>query len=166
MGLLQPESGLLFWMLLSFVVVFIVLAKFGFPVITKMVNDRKQFIDKSLQAADEANAQLAGIKANSEALLAQAREDQVKILKEASETRERIIKEAKEEAQAVAKKQLDEVRLQIEAEKNAAIQEARREIASLSIGIAERIIRKNLEKGPEQMELIDRLLDEISASKS
>lgn len=166
MGLLQPESGLLFWMLLSFIVVFVVLAKFGFPVITKMVNDRKLFIDKSLQAADEANAQLAGIKANSEALLAQAREDQVKILKDASETRERIIKEAKDEAQLVAKKQLEEVRLQIEAEKNEAIREARREIASISIEIAEKILRKNLEKDTAQMEMIDRLLDEISASKS
>lgn len=166
MGLLQPESGLLFWMLLSFVIVFVILAKFGFPVITKMVNERKQFIDKSLQAADEANAQLAGIKANSEALLAQAREEQVKILNSASETRDQIIKEAKEQAQEVARKQLDEVRLQIKAEKEEAIREVRRELASLSIEIAEKVIRKSLDKDQAQMDMIDRYLDEISASKS
>ena len=80
MGLLQPESGLLFWMLLSFIVVFVILAKYGFPVITKMVEERRVFVEKSLEAAKEAKAQLDNIKTESEALLQQAREDQMKIL--------------------------------------------------------------------------------------
>ena len=72
MGLLQPESGLLFWMLLSFIVVFVILAKYGFPVITKMVEERRVFVEKSLEAAKEAKAQLDNIKTESEALLQQA----------------------------------------------------------------------------------------------
>lgn len=69
MGLLLPESGLLFWMLLSFGVVFAVLAKYGFPVITRMVEERRAYVEQSLQAAQEANDQLAQVKAQSEALL-------------------------------------------------------------------------------------------------
>lgn len=66
MGLLLPESGLLFWMLLSFGVVFAVLAKYGFPVITRMVEERRAYVEQSLQAAQEANDQLAQVKAQSE----------------------------------------------------------------------------------------------------
>lgn len=69
MGLLLPETGLLFWMLLSFIVVFAVLAKFGFPVITRMVEERREYVEQSLQAAKEANDQLAQVKSQSEALL-------------------------------------------------------------------------------------------------
>ena len=113
MGLLQPESGLLFWMLLSFIVVFVILAKYGFPVITKMVEERRVFVEKSLEAAKEAKAQLDNIKTESEALLQQAREDQMKILNEAAAAKERIISEAKGQAQAEAQKQLEEAKRQI-----------------------------------------------------
>ena len=94
MGLLLPESGLLFWMLLSFGVVFAVLAKYGFPVITRMVEERRAYVEQSLQAAQEANDQLAQVKAQSEALLQSAREQQMKILNEASATRDQIVAEA------------------------------------------------------------------------
>ena len=100
MGLLLPESGLLFWMLLSFGVVFAVLAKYGFPVITRMVEERRAYVEQSLQAAQEANDQLAQVKAQSEALLQSAREQQMKILNEASATRDQIVAEAKAKAQA------------------------------------------------------------------
>jgi len=166
MSLLQPEFGLLFWMLLSFVVVFVILAKFGFPIITQMVEDRKQFIDKSLEAAKTANEQLAGIKADGEAMLAEAREEQVKILNDAAAIRDKIINEAKVTAQLEAKKQLDEVRLQIQAEKEEAIRDVRRQIAVLSVDIAEKVIRTSLKKDKEQMDMIDRLLDEVTVSKS
>ena len=65
MGLLQPESGLLFWMVISFGVVFVLLAKFGFPVITRMVEERRVYVEKSLEAAKQANEHLAGIKSES-----------------------------------------------------------------------------------------------------
>ncbi len=166
MSLLVPESGLLFWMLLSFGIVFFILAKWGFPVIVKMVEERKEYIDHSLEAAKEANRRLAAIKSESETILAKAQEEQTKIQNEAVATRDRIIKEAKEQAQAEGEKQLAEVKKQIEAEKNEAIRDIRRQVASLSVDIAEKVLRKNLDGKQEQMEMIDRLLDEITVSKS
>ena len=94
MSLLVPDSGLLFWMLLSFGIVFFVLAKYGFPVIVKMVNERKEYIDRSLVVAKEANEQLANLKAEGETIMAKAHEEQARILNEAAATRDRIIKEA------------------------------------------------------------------------
>ena len=138
MGLLQPESGLLFWMLLSFIVVFVILAKYGFPVITKMVEERRVFVEKSLEAAKEAKAQLDNIKTESEALLQQARE---------------------------AQKQLEEAKRQIRLEKEAAVREVRSQIAMLSVDIAEKVIRNKLDNTPAQMSMIDRLLEEMPDMK-
>lgn len=164
--LLQPEAGLLFWMFLSFGIVFAVLAKFGFPIITKMVEDRNAYIEKSLDAAKEANKQLAHIKEQSEAILASAREEQVKILKDAESTRTRIINESKELARAEGLKELAELRKQMKLEKEDAIKDIRRQVADLSVDIAEKIIRNNLNSNTEQMAMIDRLIDESLVSKS
>lgn len=164
--LLQPEAGLLFWMFLSFGIVFAVLAKFGFPIITKMVEDRNAYIEKSLDAAKEANKQLAHIKEQSEAILASAREEQVKILKDAESTRTRIINESKELARAEGLKELEELRKQMRLEKEDAIKDIRRQVAGLSVDIAEKIIRNNLNSNTEQMAMIDRLIDESMVSKS
>lgn len=164
--LLQPEAGLLFWMFLSFGIVFAVLAKFGFPIITKMVEDRNAYIEKSLDAAKEANKQLAHIKEQSEAILASAREEQVKILKDAESTRTRIINESKELAHAAGLKELEELRKQMKLEKEDAIKDIRRQVADLSVDIAEKIIRNNLNSSTEQMAMIDRLIDESMVSKS
>ena len=149
MSLLLPDSGLLFWMLLSFGVVFVVLAKYGFPVITKMVEGRKTYIDQSLEVAREANAQLSKLKEESEALIAAANKEQGRILREAMHERDKIIVEARKQAEAAAQKELDEVKKQM---------------AVLSVDIAEKIIRKNLDEKHEQMEMIDRMLDEVLAA--
>lgn len=164
MGLLLPDTGLLFWMVLAFGIVFGVLAKYGFPVITQMVEERKSYIDDSLKAAHEANTALAEIKVSSEKILAEAREQQVNILNEAATTRDKIIAEAKKEAQLQGKLQLDEARAQIQAEKEEAIRQVRREIASLSVDIAGKVVRQQLSKEKEQMDMIDRLLDEVTKS--
>ena len=162
MSLLVPDSGLLFWMLLSFGIVFLVLVKFGFPVITKMVDERKRYIDHSLVVAKEANEQLANIKAEGESILAKANEEQVRILKEAAEARERIVREAKEQARIEGDKILTDVRRQIQTEKEDAIRDIRRQVAILSVDIAEKVLRKNLESDKEQMQMIDRMLDELT----
>ena len=143
MSLLLPDSGLLFWMLLSFGVVFVVLAKYGFPVITKMVEGRRTYIDQSLEVAKEANAQLQRLKAESEALVAAANKEQGRILREAMHERDKK---------------------QIQQEKEEAIRDIRRQVAVLSVDIAEKVIRKNLDEEHEQMEMIDRMLDEVLAA--
>lgn len=164
--LLQPDVGLLFWMLLAFGVVFFILAKYGFPIITKMVDERNAYIEKSLDAAKEANKQLAAIKEESEAILASAREEQVKILKDAESTRTRIVNEAKEAAKAEGQKELAELRKQMQLEKEDVIKDIRRQVATLSVDIAEKVIRTNLDSSKEQTAMIDRLIDESMVSKS
>lgn len=164
MGLLTPDPGLMFWMIIVFGVVFFVLAKYGFPVIIDMVEDRKAYIDDSLKAAREANEQLANVKAEGEKVLAQAREEQARILNEASATRDRIIKDAQERAMLEGQRLMDEMKKQIETEKESAIRDIRRQVAVLSVDIAEKIMRSKLADEKEQMELIDRMLDEMLES--
>lgn len=164
MGLLTPDPGLLIWMLITFGVVFFILAKYGFPVVIKMVDARKAYIDNSLKAAREANEQLANVKQESEKVLAQAREEQGRILSEAAATRDRIIKDAQERAQREGQRLMDEVKKQIETEKESAIRDIRRQVAVLSVGIAEKIMRNKLADEKEQTELIDRMLDEMIES--
>ncbi len=166
MNLLLPESGLLFWMLLSFIIVFAVLGKFGFPVITKMVDERKNYIQDSLDAAQKANEQLAKIKEKSDEILSSAKTEQVKILKEAADTRDRIVNEAREQAKVAGAKELDEIRKQIQAEKDQAIRDIRRQVAEISVDVAEKVLRDSLKDPKEQMSMIDRLVDEAMVSKS
>lgn len=161
MGLLTPDPGLLFWMIIVFGVVFFILAKYGFPVIIRMVEDRKAYIDQSLKAAREANEKLASVKQEGERILAQANEEQVRILNEAAATRDRIINEAKELARLEGDRLMEEMKKQIETEKESAIRDIRRQVAVLSVGIAEKVMRSKLADEKEQMELIDRMLDEM-----
>lgn len=166
MALLTPGSGLIIWMLIAFIIVAVVLIKNGFPVIIKMVGDRKDFIDTSLKNAKEANEKLANIKAESESILKEAREKQAQILREAAATRDAIVKEAKDQAQAEGAKMLEEAKKQIELEKQNAINEIRGQVAELSVEVAEKVLRKDLSQEDKQMDLIGRLLDEVSVSKS
>ncbi|MBQ8362058.1 MAG: F0F1 ATP synthase subunit B [Bacteroidaceae bacterium] len=160
MSLFMPDSGLLFWMLLSFGVVLFVLAKFGFPVITRMVDDRKRYIDQSLDAAREANEKLANIKQESERILMEARNEQMNILKEAAATRDQIVKEAREKAHAESQRIMEEARLQILKEKENTLREIRFQTAELSMLVAEKIMRHKLEDEHQQMELVERLVEE------
>ena len=96
MSLLTPDSGLLFWMILSFGIVLVVLSKYGFPVIIKAVEQRKAYIEGALDSARKANEQLANLKAEGETIIAQAKEQQNAILKEAMMTKEQIIAEARQ----------------------------------------------------------------------
>ncbi|MBM6865081.1 F0F1 ATP synthase subunit B [Bacteroides caecigallinarum] len=164
MGLLTPDPGLLFWMVVVFGIVFFLLAKFGFPVIIKMVDDRKAYIDNSLKAAREANEQLANVKIEGEKILAQAHEEQARILKSATETRDRIIREAQEKARLEGDRLMEEMKKQIETEKESAIRDIRRQVALLSVGIAEKVMRTKLADEKEQTELISRLVDEMVES--
>ena len=164
-SILSPDAGLLFWMLLAFLVVFILMAKYGFPVITKMVEDRKNYIDESLKSARDANEKLANIKVESEAILRDAREKQAEILKEAMATRDQIVNEAREKAQAEGQKLLNEAKAQISVEKENALRDIRQTVAGLSVQIAEKIVRRQLDTDDEQEKFIGKMLDEVLPSK-
>ncbi|MDR1722610.1 MAG: F0F1 ATP synthase subunit B [Tannerella sp.] len=165
MSLLTPSFGLLFWMVISFAVVFLVLAKYGFPVITKSVNERRDYIRESLAKADEANRLLADIKHQSDVILEDARKRQAEILRQATSEADRIIRKAKDDATAQGKQKLEEALRSIELQKQKAIGEIRAQVAVLSVDIAEKVLRSKLSDSENQNALISRLLDEAEKSE-
>lgn len=165
MDLLIPSTGLLSWMSLTFFVVLFILWKFGFPVITNMVAERKAFIDDSLRKAHEANERLANIQKESESILQEAREKQAQLMKEAVQTRDAIVEKAQEKARQEGVRLLDDAKAEIEQEKRAAIADIRRQVATLSVEIAQKILKEKLQDNKAQMDLIDRMLDDASLNK-
>jgi F-type H+-transporting ATPase subunit b len=163
MSLITPDFGLFFWMTVVFLVVLFVLWKWGFPVIVKMVEERKAYIDESLRKAHEANERLSNIQKEGESILQEARAKQAQILKEAAETRDAIVEKAQDKARAEGARMLEEARVAIEQEKKAAIADIRQQVATLSVEIAEKVLRQNLKDDKAQMDLIDRMLDDVSA---
>lgn len=161
MFLLTPDSGLIFWMLIAFGVVFFVLAKWGWPIITQMVDNRKLYIDESLDKARQANEKLEKLQEETALMLKQAQEQQSKILAEAMEMRNQIVEKAKTEATTESQKLLAEAKQQIENEKESAIRDIRRQVGLLSVEIAEKVLRQNLKSDKDQMAMVDRMLDEI-----
>lgn len=163
-SILTPDLGLLFWMTLAFLVVFFVLSKFGFPAIVNMVEKRKIYIDESLKKAHEASERLTNIKEEGEAILLEARQKQADILKEAAATRDAIVEQAQQKAREEGTRLISEARAEIDSEKQAALDAIRNQVAVLSVGIAEKVVRGKLADDKTQMDLIDRMLDEVSSS--
>ena len=159
----MPAFGLLFWMTVVFLIVFFILKKFGFPAIIKMVTDRKAYIDDSLKKAHEANERLANIQKEGESILKQASEKQAAILKEAAETRDAIVEKAQDKAREEGARLLSEAKAQIETEKQNAIRDIRSQVAELSVQIAEKVLKEKLSTDKAQMDMINRLLDEVSS---
>lgn len=164
-SILSPDLGLLFWMFLAFLIVFALVAKYGFPVIIKMVEDRKNYIDESLKKARESNEKLANIKAESEEILRQASERQAQVLKEAMATRDSIVKEARDKAREEGQKLLEEAKAQIAVEKENALRDIRNTVADVSVQIAEKVVRRQLDKDTEDEQYIERLLNEVTRQK-
>ena len=140
------------------------LAKYGFPAIINMVDERKKYIDDSLKKAHEASERLENIKQESEAILQDAREKQAQILREAAESRDAIVEQAQVKAREEGARLLDDARVAIEQEKKAAIADIRKQVATLSVEVAEKILRKNLSGDQAQMDLIERMLDDVSSN--
>ena len=164
-SILTPDLGLLFWMLLAFLVVFFVLAKYGFPAIVNMVDERKKYIDDSLRKAHEASVRLENIKQEGEAILQEAREKQAQILKEAAETRDAIVEKAQDKAREEGNRLINEAKAEIEQQKQAAIADIRNQVATLSVEIAEKVLKEHLKDNKAQMDLIDRMLDDVTVNK-
>ena len=165
MNLVTPEFGLLFWMVVIFGIVFFLLAKFGFPIITDMVDKRSARIAQSLKDADEIEARMAAWKVEQAQLLEKARREQAAILREATETKSRIVADAKAQARAEADKILAEAKVQIAAEKESALRDVRREVALLSVQVAEKVLRHELSDEGNQRAFIDGLVDEASKAQ-
>ena len=162
MSLVTPEFGLLFWMVVIFGLVFFLLAKFGFPIITDSVDKRSAKIAQSLKDADEIAARMEAWKAEQAQLLEKTRREQSAILKEATETKARIVADAKAQARAEADKILAEAKIQIAAEKESALRDVRREVALLGVQVAEKVLRHELSDEGSQRAFLDQLVDEAN----
>jgi F-type H+-transporting ATPase subunit b len=163
MELFTPDIGLLIWMLIPFLVVFFILGKFAWPAILKGVNERSRHIEESLAKAEKARAELENVKADSERIIDDARKEHIKMIGESNALKEQLIKEAKEKAEQEAAKIIDEARLQIQSERDAALQEIRNQVAALSVDIAEKLLQEKLSEKGEQEKMIAKLLDEINS---
>ena len=166
MSLLTPDAGLLFWMIISFGAVFFILAKYGFPVIVKMVEERRAYIQQSLDAAKAANVKLEELKRESDAIIASARAEQTKILHEANVFRESILSSAKEEAGKLTSKLIDDAKKEIEREREKSMKMIRNQVADLSVDIAGKVIRRELEADDAHMDLIEKYIKETTSIKS
>ena len=160
MNLMLPDSGLLFWMTIIFALVFIILARFGFPVITGMVEKRTRRIDDALSAARKAEEAIAHLSQEQERIISETKAQQAAILQEAAAERERIIASARNQAREEAGRIVEEARQRINEEKEAALKDARKELARISLAVAEKVVRKELSDDKAQKELVDRLVDE------
>lgn len=161
MSILTPELGLLFWMLLTFCIVFFVLAKFGFPVITKSIDKRKDFIAKSLEDAKKSEEKLATVQQQCDTLIRDAQNQKDAILREASEKKERIIAEARDMSLAEGRRFTELAKKEAEAEKQKAMRSLHNEMALISVQMSELLLRKKLEKSDEQKDLLDRFLNDM-----
>lgn len=153
-------------MTLVFVIVFLILWKFGFPAIVKMIDERKSYIDESLCKAKEANDKLQNIQKEGEAMLQEARDKQAAIMREAASTRDAIVEKAQAKANDEGARILAEAKAEIDSQKQAAIRDIRTQVAEFSVQIAEKILREKLAASDKQNALIDKLLDEVSSDNN
>lgn len=161
MGLVTPNPGTLFWMLIIFGIVFFILKKFAWKPILNALKEREESIASALNLAEKAHKEVEGLKADNEKIIAEARREKEMILKEAKDLKDKIIAEAREKADLEGQKSIEQARIQIQNEKTAAINEIKKQVAELSVAIAEKVIKKELTNKGEQVKMIDNLIDEI-----
>ena len=161
MELVIPDSGLLFWMLFSFGILFFLLRKYAWKPILNMVQKREDSIEQALKDAEKARQGVEKMQEANDRILVEARAEREKIFREAHEIKDKIIGEAREQAVRDKEKIMKDARISIEAEKNAAIREMRDTAAELSVQIAEKLIRRELSNDQKKKELIVQMMSEM-----
>jgi F-type H+-transporting ATPase subunit b len=161
MELVTPGIGLIFWMTLSFAIVLFILAKYAWKPIMNMLHEREKFIEDALSSADRAKQEMANLQSSNEQLLKEAKEERDALLRDARKVRENLIEEAKGKAQIEANKIVEQAKENIQFEKMNAITDLKNQLASLSVDIAERILKDELSNADKQKEVINNLLKDI-----
>lgn len=162
MELVQPGIGPIIWMTLAFGLLLWILAKFAWKPIMKGLKERETSIDEALNAANKAREEMKELQFSNEQLLKEAKEERDNILRDARQVKEKIVEEAREKATAEAARIVENAKESIEFEKMAALHEMKNELASLSIEIAEKIIKEELAAKDRHKKLIDKMLEEIT----
>lgn len=161
MELVTPEIGLVFWTTVSFLILFFLLAKFAWKPIMSAIDDRERSIEDALLKAEAAKDEMARLTNENEALLKETRAERDLILLEAKKLKDQIIHEAKESAQKEGARQIELARIEINNQKNIAMADVKNQVASLSLEIAEKILRKQFEDQSKQDDLVADLLKEV-----
>lgn len=153
--------GLFFWQFIILVVLIFVLGKFAWKPIVNALEAREEGIADALAAAENAKREMANLKTDNERLLKEARAERDAMIKEAREIKEVLIAEAKEEAQAQGEKMISQAKAAIEGEKQAALSMLKNQVSSLSIEIAEKLMKDQLENKEAQTKLVEKMLEEV-----
>lgn len=161
MELITPDIGLLFWMTVAFGIVFFVIAKFAFPIINGMLKKREEKINDALELAERTHKEMEQLQADNEALLKQAYEERANIINETKQICNSLIEDAKVKANEEKDRIIESAKASIEHEKMAATTEVKNQIADISLKVAEKILAKSLDSDKEQLDYINRLLEEI-----
>jgi F-type H+-transporting ATPase subunit b len=162
MELVTPAFGLIFWMLVSFGIIFWILKKFAWKPILNMLNERETSIQNALDSAEKAKEEMKALQSSNEKILADARTERDQLLKDAREIREKMIAEAKSLAAKEGDRLLAAARENIQNEKMAAITELKNQVATLSIEIAEKILKSELSSDEKQKTLVNTLLKDVN----
>jgi len=164
MELVSPGIGLVFWMTVSFLIVLFILTRYAWKPVMKMLKEREENIDKAINAAQKAQEEMKKLEASNQKLLQEAKEERDRILKEARKTGDILVEEARTKAGAEANRIVNAARESIQNEKMAALTELKNQIATLSIDIAEKILKEELSNPEKQKSAVDRLLKDINLS--
>ncbi|MCD0469446.1 MULTISPECIES: F0F1 ATP synthase subunit B [unclassified Flavobacterium] len=160
MQLTSPES-LIFWTTIIFIVFFILLAKFAWKPILGAVKSREESINNALASAEAARLEMQNLTADNERILKEARAERDAMLKEAREMKEQMIADSKNEAQEQGQKLIAQAKLAIENEKNAAMAELKSQVSTLSLSIAEKLLKEELSNKESQTKLVEKLLGDV-----
>ena len=166
MELFTPDFGLIFWMFVSFAILFVILWRWGWPAIMKGVSDRADLIDKGVEYAQNAKQQLDHAREEADKYIADARRQQAEMLREADRMKSQIIEEARSAAQTEAKKVMDNAKVSIEQERKAAQEQFRNEVSSFALDIAQKVVRNQLKEEKAQENLVSSLLDEMETKSN
>ena len=160
MDLVTPGIGLIFWTTLFFLILLFILGKFAWPAILTAIRARNESIRQALDSAEKAKEEMAKLQADNKKILSEAKAERDAMMKEAKQLKDQLIADAKEQASEEARKLVANARESIQAEKKAAINDLKVQVANLSLDIAEKILKKELEDSKAQKELINTLINE------
>lgn len=155
MDLLTPGIGLIFWQVVVFLLLVLLLAKMAWKPILRSIKEREHMIQEALDTAEKARHEMSQLRLENEKLLHEARDERDRILREAREIATHIKDEAAHDAKKMADKIVDDARAAINIEKQAALKEVKVQVATFSLAIAEKIMKKNLSTDKAQKELVE-----------
>ncbi|RKS99404.1 F0F1 ATP synthase subunit B [Flavobacterium sp. 123] len=153
--------GLFIWQVVIFVGLIFLLKKFAWKPILDAVNDREEGIKNALESAENARKEMQNLQADNQRILQEARLERDNMLKDAREMKEKMVADAKNEAQAQGQKMIEQAKAAIESEKNAAMAELKLQVSTLSLSIAEKVLKDELSNKESQTKLVEKMLGDV-----